>query len=134
MPAPADKDGDQPSGFIAQAFAAQCPACHDESMFTGWIAFHDRCPACSFDYSEYNVGDGPAAFLTLIIGALVCAMALTLEFTLYPPFWLHIIIWPVVITVMVIALLRLSKAAMLIEEHRKAFREGRLADDKDIEV
>lgn len=134
MPAPADKDGDQPSGFIAQAFAAQCPACHDESMFTGWIAFHDRCPACSFDYNEYNVGDGPAAFLTLIIGALVCAMALTLEFTLYPPFWLHIIIWPIVITVMVIALLRLSKAAMLIEEHRKAFREGRLADDKDIEV
>ena len=134
MRAPTDKDGHEPSGFIAQAFAAQCPACHDESMFTGWIAFHDRCPACFFDYSEYNVGDGPAAFLTLIIGALVCAMALTLEFTFYPPFWLHIIIWPVVITVMVIALLRLSKAAMLIEEHRKAFREGRLADDKDIEV
>lgn len=132
MTAP-DQDGRAASsGLIAQAFAARCPQCREEDIFAGWIAFHDRCPACSFDYSDYNVGDGPAAFLTLIIGALVSAMALILEFTLYPPFWLHIIIWPVVTIFMVIALLRLSKAALLIEEHRKAFREGRLADDEDI--
>ncbi len=100
-------------------------------MFSGWIAFHHICPSCGLNYDRYNVGDGPAAFLTLIIGAIVCALALALEFTVFPPFWVHVLIWPIVITILVIGLLRLSKAALLIEEYRKSFREGRLAAKED---
>lgn len=118
------------SGLMAQSFAGLCPRCKETSMFTGWIAFHNRCPACSFDYSAYNVGDGPAAFLTLIIGACVSAMALALEFTLYPPFWLHMLIWPIVVIAMVVYLLRVSKAALLIAEVRKAFSEKTVAPNK----
>ena len=29
-----------------------------------------RCRACGLDFARFNVGDGPAAFLTLIVGAL----------------------------------------------------------------
>ena len=39
-------------------------------------------------------GDGPAAFLTLIIGALVVIGALSLQFSLMPPWWVHVLIWP----------------------------------------
>jgi uncharacterized protein (DUF983 family) len=132
MPAPQDTGKiSKPPHLLIQAKRALCPQCGNSSMFSGWIAFRHICPSCGLNYDRYNVGDGPAAFLTLIIGAIVCALALALEFTVFPPFWVHVLIWPIVITILVIGLLRLSKAALLIEEHRKSFREGRLAATED---
>ena len=41
-------------------------------------------PACGLDFAAFNVGDGPAAFLTLILGTIVDALAIALELTLAP--------------------------------------------------
>jgi len=40
----------------------------------GWLAFADRCAVCGLDYTRFNVGDGPAALLVLLL-------ALTYRFT-----------------------------------------------------
>lgn len=64
----------------------------------------------------------------MIIGGLVCAAALTLQLTVEPPFWLHIVLWVPLTTAAVIASLRVSKAAMLIHEARAQVREGRIDD------
>jgi uncharacterized protein (DUF983 family) len=90
------------------------------------MTFAPRCPACGLDYSTFNVGDGPAAFLTLIVGAIVVIGAVTLELAAGPPFWVHILIWPAVTLVLVVGLLRVAKGALLASEYRNAAREGRI--------
>lgn len=116
------------SGLVQAALFGECPACGQRTLFAGTIRFAERCRACGHDFTRYNVGDGPAAFLTMIIGGLVCAAALTLQLTVGPPFWLHIVLWVPLTTAAVIASLRVSKAAMLIHEARAQVREGRIDD------
>ncbi|MET0363235.1 MAG: DUF983 domain-containing protein, partial [Sphingobium sp.] len=76
---------------------------------------------------QFNVGDGPAAFLILIVGGLVVAGALILQLSANPPFWVHVLVWVPLTTAAVIYCLRLSKAALLILEYRNQAREGRLS-------
>jgi len=77
------------------------------------------------DNSRFNVGDGPAAFLTMVVGALVVGLALWLQLTAEPPFWVHILLWVPFTTVAVVWGLRISKAALLAAEYRRGAREAR---------
>ena len=72
------------------------------------------------------MGDGPAAFLILLVGALVTALAIVVKLTLAPPIWVHILLWPPVILAAVLGSLRVSKAALLALEYRHSAREGGL--------
>lgn len=117
------------SGLVQAALFGECPACGSRTLFAGWVRFAARCRACGHDFSSYNVGDGPAAFLILVIGALVCALALVLQVRLSPPFWVHILLWVPITSALVLLSLRVSKAAMLIHEARAEVREGKIADD-----
>ena len=117
------------SGLVQAALFGECPARGARTLFAGWIRFADRCRAYGHDFTAYNVGDGPAAFLILIIGALVCAAAVTLQMKVGPPFWVHILLWVPLTTAAVIASLRVSKAAMLIHEARAQVREGQIVSN-----
>ena len=110
------------------ALKGRCPRCGAPTLFAGWVRFADRCGACGLDFSTFNVGDGPAAFLTLIVGAVVVTLAITLELTVHPPLWLHMVIWIPVTAAAVIVLLRMSKAALLALEYRNKAGEGRRED------
>ena len=118
------------SGLVQAALFGECPACGARTLFAGWVRFAARCTACGHDFTRYNVGDGPAAFLILVIGAVVCAFALVLQVKVSPPFWVHIVLWVPFTTALVLLSLRVSKAAMLIHEARAEVREGRLSNDK----
>ena len=108
------------------AISGRCPQCGAATLFDGVIRFAPKCRACGLDLSAFNVGDGPAAFLTLIIGALVVAGAVTLELTVSPPFWVHVLLWLPITTGAVVGSLRVAKAALLQSEYRNAAREGRI--------
>ena len=41
----------------------------------------------------FDAGDGPAVFGILIVGAIVAALALWVEFTFSPPYWVHAVLW-----------------------------------------
>ncbi len=111
---------------VAQvALKGLCPRCGKPTLFTRWAEFAERCPNCGLDFSKFNVGDGPAAFLTLILGAIVVALAITLELTLHPPLWLHMLIWIPFTAGGVILSLRAAKGALMSAEYRNAAREGR---------
>jgi len=114
--------------LVRAAIAARCPACEKAPLFDGWISFAPRCRACGLDLSAFNVGDGPAAFLILIVGGLVTALALFVHLAAHPPFWVHILLWGPLTTALVIYCLRISKAALLILEYRNQAREGRIAN------
>jgi uncharacterized protein (DUF983 family) len=105
-----------------------CPRCGARTLFSGAIKFADRCTSCGLDIAAFNVGDGPAAFLTLVIGAIVAALAITLELSASPPWWVHALIWPPVTLGLILGSLRLAKGALLALEYRNAAREGRISD------
>ncbi len=112
--------------LLEAALRGLCPRCGAQTLFTGPTRFARACRACGLDFEQYNVGDGPAAFLTLIVGGLVTALALTLEVLVYPPFWVHMLLWIPLTTILVIGTLRIAKAMLLIQEHRKQAAEGRI--------
>jgi uncharacterized protein (DUF983 family) len=103
-----------------------CPRCGKPTLFAKATKFADRCSACGLDFTQFNVGDGPAAFLTLILGTIVVIGAIMLELTLHPPLWLHMLIWIPVTLAGVIWSLRLAKGALMSAEFRNAAREGRI--------
>lgn len=110
------------------ALQGLCPRCGAPTAFAGWIKFADRCRACGLDIAAFNVGDGPAAFLTLIIGAIVAASAIILELSVSPPWWVHVLLWPPITLGLILGSLRVGKGWLLALEYRNAAREGRIAE------
>lgn len=109
------------------ALGGLCPACGAKTLFAGSLRFADHCPACGLDFGQFNVGDGPAAFLTLIVGALIAGLAIWLELAASPPWWVHAIIWLPVTVIGVMLSLRIAKGALLALEYKNKAREGRIA-------
>ncbi|MCJ2187733.1 DUF983 domain-containing protein [Novosphingobium beihaiensis] len=105
-----------------------CPKCGGKTLFDGLLKFAPRCRACGLDYTQFNVGDGPAAFLTLIVGAIIAVLAIWLQLSFEPPFWVHVILWVPLTTALVIGGLRMAKAWLLGAEYRRRAGEGRLRD------
>ena len=77
------------------------------------------------DYSAFNVGDGAAAFLILIVGAIITVGAITIELKYEAPYWVHLV-WIPVGAVLTLGGLRFGKALLLGQEYRTAAREGRI--------
>ena len=113
----------------AAALRGLCPRCGNRTLFAGLASFAPKCRACGLDFSGFNVGDGPAAFLIFIVGGLVVALAIALELSVSPPWWLHILLWLPLTAILTIGLLRVSKALLLALEYRHRAREGRLRDE-----
>ncbi len=108
------------------ALRGLCPQCGNRTLFAGLATFSGKCRACGLDFSSFNVGDGPAAFLIFIVGGVITGLAIWLELSAEPPFWVHILLWFPLTAIMVVALLRFGKGALLALEYRHRAREGRI--------
>ncbi len=104
-----------------------CPRCASKTLFDGPIKLAPKCRACALDFDSFNVGDGPAAFLILIVGAIVAAAAIIVQLKYLPPWWVHLVWIPVTIMLTVIGL-RIGKAALVFQEYRHQAREGRIVE------
>ena len=124
MPDGPDKSQGQPR-FAEAALFGCCPRCGARGLFAGWTRFAERCRVCGLDFTRSNVGDGPAAFLTLIVGGVVVALALWLQLAAEPRWWLHVLLWPPLTVLGVVLGLRVAKAALLQSEYRNRAGEGR---------
>lgn len=113
----------QPGNAEAALFGC-CPRCEERTLFEGAVAFAPKCPNCGLDFSRFNVGDGPAAFLTLGIGGLVTILAIWLQLSVEPAWWVHVLIWPPLTAFLVVGGLRVTKAWLLQAEYRNSAREA----------
>lgn len=111
---------------LAGALAGRCPRCKSKTLFSGWVRFADRCRACKLDYSTFNVGDGPAAFLIFIVGAILVVGALVVDGAFSPPWWVHLIWGPIGLALTIIGL-RWGKALLITQEYIHRAREGRIS-------
>ena len=121
----APSNGAAPS-LAAAASEGLCPKCGAKTLFSGLARFAPRCRNCGLDFSSYNVGDGPAAFLILIVGAIIAVAAIFVELSFEPPWWLHAVWLPVGI-LLTVGGLRLGKAALLFQEYKHRAGEGRIS-------
>ncbi|GFM28275.1 DUF983 domain-containing protein [Novosphingobium sp. PY1] len=115
--------------IASAALFGLCPKCGARTLFAGLASFAPRCRACGLDYAQFNVGDGPAAFLTLIVGAVIAMLAIWLQLSFDPPFWVHALLWIPLTTLLVIGGLRIAKAWLLGAEYRRRAGDGRLKED-----
>ncbi len=127
--------GTSAPALLESSLRGLCPRCAAPSLFAGWVRFGERCERCGLDYERFNVGgfnvgDGPAAFLTLIIGSLIVMLAICLERVFGPPFWLHALLWLPLTIVLVLGGLRIAKAALLHSEYRQNAGEARAPENR----
>ena len=108
------------------ALKGLCPRCGARTLFASFVSFSPKCRTCELDFAAFNVGDGPAAFLILIVGALVTGLAIAFELSVEPPFWVHFLLWIPVTAAAVAGSLRLAKGMLLALEYRNSAREGRV--------
>ncbi|MGB7407481.1 MAG: DUF983 domain-containing protein [Pontixanthobacter sp.] len=115
-------------GIAEAALFGSCPQCGAHSLFEGIAQFAPKCGQCHLDFTKFNVGDGPAGFLTLIVGGLIVGMALWLEVSVGPPFWVHALLWIPITFLAVVIGLRAAKAALLYAEYTQKAGEAGSAD------
>ncbi len=120
-----------PASLLMASAQGLCPRCGARTLFVSPVRFAESCRLCGLDYRQFNVGDGPAAFLTLIVGGLILGLALALEFSVHPPLVLHLLLWPVLTVACVVGSLRVAKAILLTLEYKIKAAEGVLAKPAD---
>ena len=121
-----DSSAPTPPAPLDAAIRGLCPSCGAPGLFATFLRFADRCPSCGLDYRAFNVGDGAAAFLIMIVGALVSLFAIIVELRYSPPLWLHLLLWAPLTLVLTVGLLRIAKGLLLVLEYKNAAREGRI--------
>lgn len=94
-------------------FKLTCPKCGQGKLYKNFLVFKDKCDVCRFDISEHDNGDGPAVFIIFITGFLTVGLAIGFEIYFTPPLWLHMVIWPIFITLISLILLRYAKALVI---------------------
>lgn len=107
----------EPAPFLS-ASRGLCPRCGAKGLFAGWVRFAPRCSACELDYSRFNVGDGPAALLIMLVGGIIVTLAIVTELSIHPPFWVHLLLWVPLTIILVIGALRIAKGLLLAFEYR----------------
>lgn len=81
---------------------------------------------CGLDYDTFNVGDGAASFLILIVGAIVTGLAMWLELSRSPPWYVHALLWVPLSLALTLGLSRIAKGLLVALEYRHEARQGRL--------
>ena len=112
----------------ATGMRGRCPRCGEGRLFDGFLGVAPRCQACGLDFSFADSGDGPAVFIMMIVGFIVVGLALVVEFTFDPPYWLHAVLWIPLVLGLSIGLLRPLKGLLIAHQYRHRAEPGRLED------
>lgn len=99
-------------------FRCRCPQCGKGALFRGFLAVRPVCEVCGLDLSSQDSGDGPAAFIILIVGGIVVALALFTEVAYAPPIWLHLVLWLPLTVALTLGLMRPFKATLIALQYK----------------
>jgi len=106
----------------------RCPRCGEGRLFKGFLEVAPRCPACGLDFSFADSGDGPAVFIMMIVGFIVVGLALYVEFTFSPPYWVHAVLWIPLVIGLSLGLLRPLKGFLIAQQYKHRAESGRIAE------
>ena len=104
-----------------------CPRCGEGKLFKGFLDIQPRCAVCGLDFSFADSGDGPAVFIMMIVGFIVVGLALVVEFTFHPPYWVHVVLWVPLVLILSIGLLRPLKGWLIAQQYRHRAEQARIS-------
>jgi uncharacterized protein (DUF983 family) len=110
----------------ATGMRGRCPRCGEGRLFVGFLTVPPSCSACGLDFTFADSGDGPAVFIMMIVGFIVVGLALFVEFTYHPPYWVHAVLWIPLVLGLAIGLLRPLKGLLIAQQYRRQAELGRL--------
>ena len=93
-------------------------------MFKGLLEVNYRCRACGLDLARFDVADSPAFYLTIFWVVVVAGLAALTWYLVRTPYWVHLIIWPVLLMVLVLGTVRPLKAGIIAIGY--AYRMGKI--------
>ncbi len=105
------------------ALKCVCPRCGKAPLFDGLLKVKAVCPACGLDLAQVDVGDGLATPVILVLGALLCGLAVWVDTAFSPPWWVHLILWPAIGLPLGVVLMRGLKAALIALQYRHRWNE-----------
>ncbi len=105
---------------IKTIWRCKCPKCEKGNLYKSslTIELNTQCPNCALNFNKSDAADGPAVFLIFVLGALLVPLAITLEFALSPPLWLHVILWGSVALILTLAMLRPIKSYVIALQYK----------------
>lgn len=112
---------------LSAGLRCRCPRCGEGALFKGFLTVRKTCPVCGLDLTAQDSGDGPVAFIVLIVGAIVVGGALFLEVAYEPPVWVHLLLWLPLTLALTLALMRPFKATLIALQYkhlRHEFHDG----------
>ena len=92
------------------ALRCTCPRCGKGRLFQGFLAVAPACSACGLSLVEHDTGDGPAVFLTFILGGVAVPFAFWIQFTFETSPWTPILLASALVIGLGLLLLRPAKA------------------------
>ena len=107
----------------------RCPRCTRVRLFSGYLEISEACDNCKLEFSAHDAGDGPVVPVILIVGPIVAGFLFLLEFSIHPSIWLHLIVWPPLILVLCLALLRPFKAIFIGAQFKFRSVNGEFPDN-----
>jgi uncharacterized protein (DUF983 family) len=122
---PVETDPSAPSPILT-GLKGCCPSCGKGRLFAGYLTLRPRCETCGLDFAFADSGDGPAFFVMSIVGIVVVALALWVEFAYEPPIWLHMVMWSALAITLSLGLVRPAKGLMVALQYHHKAEEGRL--------
>ena len=104
--------------LLVAGLGCRCPRCGKGPLFNGYLTIAPACNNCGLSFAGNDTGDGPAFFIMLPLCILMAVMALVFELKVEPPLWVHMVLWPPVIAIIVGYTLRPVKATMVALQYR----------------
>lgn len=119
-----------PSGYppvppVSAGLRGRCPRCGEGRLFKGFLAVAPACDHCGLDFSFADSADGPAVFVTLLAGVLAAGVALYMEFSFEPRWWVHALVQVPLILFVCLPLLRWLKGVLIALQFAHQAGEGR---------
>lgn len=102
-----------PVSVVRAGFLCRCPKCGKGRLYSGYLKVVEQCAHCGLELRKNDAGDGPAVFVVLIVGAIIVGLALWVEISYQPPYWVHLVIWAPAIFGGCLGALRPAKALMI---------------------
>ncbi|MEL6967478.1 MAG: DUF983 domain-containing protein [Pseudomonadota bacterium] len=118
-----------PQDPFSVGLKCRCPRCGEGALLSGLLTVKPSCSACGLDYAFNDVGDGPTVFIIMGLGFLVLGMALYVEFTFFPPPWVHVLLWVPAILALGIPTMRMTKGVLIALTYANDAHQGTLTPE-----
>lgn len=114
---------DSPSP-LQTALRHRCPRCGTGPLYKGYLTVRSECTECGLDYTEHDIGDGPAFFTLTILGFVVIGFAALLETMFRAPYWLNFVLSTTLLAILTPLLLRLFKSYLIAMKYKLHWQDN----------